>query len=277
MLRIVSAFVLLSLATSCQSQYVANKEPQNVAATPILGDHNEQKNPYGSFFAGEKVKDTYVENVGPVATFKFIARNLPTDKRFVFASQNLGGPIKPLATYDVDDEGLLGRQIDTGSLMLDNEMWLMFDFSRGESVRYWLVSTDSTVRLSSTIVPYPIKAEGRDGAIITLRRLTPDARLMLCEGYEFNPDEKILISSQSGKMRTDNVPVICTNGRFSIVFEPGSAERSGGVCYIDIQRFSERLMLEFDWGCEALNTKKRCGNTARIQPDALMKLPTNLD
>jgi len=278
MSRISFALLMLGVTTSCQQQYVS-KEPQplSVAAQPLLGDHNEQKNPYGSFFAGEKVSDTYVENVGPVATFKFIARNFPTDKKFVFASQNLGGPIKPLAQYDVDDDGTLGRQIDTGTLMLDNEMWLMFDFSRGESVKYWLVSTDGTVRLANTIVPYMIKAEGRDGASVTLRRLTPDAGLMLCEGYDFNPDEQILVSSQSGKARTYNTPITCANGRFSMIFEPASAERSGGIAYVDIQRFSERLMLEFDWGCEALNTKKRCANTSRIQPDALLKLPTNLN
>ena len=55
-----------------------------------------------------------------------------------------------------------------------------------------------------------------------------------------------------------------------------SYDKTGGTAYIDVMRANERLMLEYDWGCEAVNPKRRQGNTSRIKPDALINLPTDL-
>ena len=263
-------FLVLLLLASCQRPEPKVKEVIN----PLVASERE-RNPHHSVFYAERVEDTYIENVGPVATFRFIARKFSPEDKYILGSQNLGQPIQPYAWYEVDDDGQLGRQIDSATLMLDSEMMLMFDYFMGEPVEYWLCSLDGTSRLGVTLVPYPIMSEGQDGATITLRRLTPDARLVLLEGRDFDPDEQIFVSSQSGKQHTHNVPIICINGKFTMIFEPGIAERSGGSAYIDVERIRERLMLKYDWGCEAVNPKKRLANTQKIKRDALIKLPTD--
>lgn len=274
------ALSVAGLASSCQhSSSTPNirKETRKDKPAALVMSGNNEVNPYGSLFYAERTDDTYVENVGSVATYRFIGRRFPEEASYILASQSLGGPRQPVAKYEVDDEGQLGRQIDVGTLMLDNEMILMFDYFKGEPVDYWLCSTDGKSRLRTTFVPYPIVSYGRDGAVISIRRLTQDAGLVLLEGIDFNPDENILVSTQSGTKRTSNVPIVCTNGKFSMVLEPAYAGKSGGTAYVDVMRMNERLMVEYEWGCEAINPKKRQANTSRIKQDALLKLPTTLD
>lgn len=276
-LSLARSICCFALLTDCQ-HHVA-KEP-NKANDQINSEFvypEEEVNPYGSFFFAEREPDTFVENVGQVATFRFIGRRFTPDTKYIFASQNLGHPIKPIVLYEADDDGQLGRQVHNGTMMLDNESLLMLNYFRGEPVKYWLYTSNGKVRLSTTIVPYPIRVTARDGAQINIRRLTQDARLVICEGEDFLADEKILISSQSGAKRTSNVPIVCVNGKFSMIFEPGEDQRSGGIAYVDVQRFNERLMLDYHWGWEAVNPKKLLGNAAKIKPDALLKLPTDLD
>ncbi|MCE5293126.1 MAG: hypothetical protein LLF94_00745 [Chlamydiales bacterium] len=271
-----AVFGTLCLTSSCQ--HTTHEDSSSVkkgAVVPLVAQEREL-NPYGSFFTAERMPDTYIENVGPVATYRFVARKFPQDQVYVLASQSLGGTPQPIAGYEVDDDGHLGRQIEAGTLMLDNEMILMFDYFKGEPVEYWLCSNDATSRLGTSFVPYPISTEAKDGAIITVRRLTQDAGLVLLEGTDFNPDEEIAVGSQVGNMRTPNVPIRCRNGRFSMIFEPKDNDKSGGTAYIDVLRKGERLMLEYDWGCEAVNPKRRQGNTSRIKHDALINLPTDL-
>lgn len=271
MKHLVYFLLVISLAASCQHSVPKVQEQHE---TPLVIQEREL-NPHGSLFYAERMEDTYVENVGLVATYRFIARRFPRDASYLLASQNLGRPLTPVAWYKVDDEGMLGRQIDAGTLMLDNEMILMFDYCRGESVEYWLCSQDSKARLGCTFVPYPIEAEAHDGARISLRRLTQNATLVLLEGYDFNPDEELYITSQSGPLKTENVPIECKNGRFSMIFEPAVPGKSGGVAYVDVQRKNGRLTLEYDWGSEAVNSKKRLANTTKIKQDALLKIPVN--
>lgn len=242
-----------------------------------LASPDREVNPHGSVFYADKQADTFIENVGMVATYRFVARKFLPEEPYLLASENLGSPLEPFAWYEIDDDGHPGRQIEAGTLMLDNEMFLMFDYCKGESVDYWFLSNDKKARLRATIVPYPITVEAKDGATISIRRLTPDARLVLLEGKDFDPDEKIWISSQSGSVRSSNVPVACPGGRFSMLFEPAQEGKSGGTAYVDVVRIRERLMLEYDWGCEATNPKKRMANTQKIKTDALIKLPTQLD
>ncbi len=277
MIRLISlvAISTAALVSSCQHPTNTPKLRKETSANILSGER--EMNPYGSLFYAERAEDTYVENVGSVATYRFIGRRFPEEHIYLLASQSLGGPMQPMAKYEVDEDGQLGRQIDAGTLMLDNEMFLMFDCCKGEPIEYWLCSTDGKARLNTTIVPYPIIAHGRDGAVISVKRLTQDASFALLEGEDFNPDEEILISTQSGTNRTSNTPVICTNGKFSMLLEPSVAGRSGGIAYVDVMRVNERLMVEYDWGCEAVNPKKRQGNTTRIKQDALIKIPTALD
>jgi len=242
----------------------------------LLGQDREL-NPHGSAFYAVRTPDTYIENVGPVATYQFIARKFPPEGSYLFAWQSINGEFTPLFRFEVDDDGQLGRQNDAGTLMLDNERQLMFDFCRGEPVDYWLCSLDGTVRIKTSFVPYPISQQGRDGATITIRRLTADAKLVLVEGWDFDPDEKLYISTQSSGKDTKNVPFECNRGKFSMIIEPAANGKSGGTGYVSVNRRSERIVLEYDWGSEAVNPKKRMANTQRIRQDALMNLPTELN
>ncbi len=274
MKKMIYVIALLALFISCQRPERPTLKKKEIQ-TPLVSDR--QINPHGALFYAERMDDTYVENVGQVVTYRFVARKLPSDTSFLLSNQNLGQALNPIGWYEVDDDGQLGRQIDTGTLMLDNEMILMFDYCKGEPVEYWLISKDQKTRLGTMFVPYPIKCESRDGAIITIRRLTQDARLVLMEGIDFDPDERIVISSQYGSSRTPNVPILCTNGKFSMIFEAASPEKSGGIAYVDVIRKKERMMLEYDWGSEAVNGKRRQANSSRIRHDALLKLPTELN
>ena len=272
-------FAVIGFTSACQrsSESAGIKVAKQKPESDVLLLNDRELNPNGSIFYAERVKDTFVENVGQVATYRFIARKFPPNTTYLLCSQNLGCPMQPVAWYEVDDDGKLGRQLDAGTPMLDNEMILMFDYCRGEAVDYWVCSSDGKARLLSTFVPYPITNHALDGATISIRRLTPDASLVFLEGSDFNPDECITISSQSAAGRTAHVPIVCTNGKFSMIFEPGAPGKSGGTAYVDVTRAAERLMLEYDWGCEAVNPKRRLGNTSRIKQDALLNLPTELN
>jgi len=226
----------------------------------------------GAYIGAERVDDIIVPKVGPVVAYRFVARNFPPDKKLRLASQNLGGPLQYLYAYDVDDDGSVGRQVPEGTLMLENEIFLMFDFFKGQPVRYWLLSDDGAVRKSCQIVPHPIVATAQDGARISIQRLTPDSRLVLVEGRDFLPDETVYITTQSANMRIENVKMPCRKGHFSMVVEPEIEGKSGGIAYVEVLRAHERLILDYEWGWEAINPKKRHSPSRAMDPDALVKL-----
>lgn len=277
-MKLVAAASICSimLLTCSWGQQKSQKEAPPVK--PITSeDFDRDRNPYGSIFIIEKQEDTQVEKVGAVATYKFVARNFVPSQKFDLYKRTLHGPPLLIYEYEVDDDGQLGRNINGSTMMLDNEQFLMFDFFKAEPVQYILRSKDGNVLLSNRLIPYPVEREGKDGAEVHIRRLVPDARLVICEGKDFNADEKIFISSQSAGKRTANVPVICTNGRFSMIFEPATPEKSGGTAYVEILRFNERMVLDYEWGCDAINPKRRMANTTYAPQDALLKLPTELE
>jgi hypothetical protein len=230
------------------------------------------RNPNGASFEAERLSDTVVPKIGSVASYKFIARNFKPNDTMTLMCQNLGGIPKPVAAYQVDDDGTLGRQVPEGTMIFDNDVWLMFDFFRGEPVRYWLVSKDRKTILSTDFVPYPILAKGYGGAQISLRRLVADARLVICEGEGFLPDEELIVTSKSSDRMIANVPVVCAYGKFSMLFEPAQNNKTGGTGFIEFKRQNERLVLEYDWGSEAVSTKKRIANSISLDPGTLQKL-----
>ena len=263
-------FVLL-FAAGCQArqQTSVTIEPKPFVVYPV---EVVERNPYASSFAVERLPDTQVPKVGSVASFKFVARGFVPNSRITLANQSLGGPIKPICEFQVDDDGTLGRQVPEGTMILDNDVWLMFDFLRGEPIRYWLISADNKTRLSQLFVPYPLRTKGRDGAEVSLRRLVPDASLVLCEGDGFLPDEEVFVTSTSADKMIAQVPIVCAYGKFSMAFEPKRAGKTGGVSVIEIKRQYERLLLEYDWGSEAVSKKKVIASPNNMNSDTLQKL-----
>ena len=267
----VVAFVLCVLASGCtpkpEVSLKMEEKPFVVQTAPDL-----QQNPYGATFEAQRLPDTVIPRVGSVASYKFVARNFKPDDRLFLYSQTLSGPLKLITEYQVDDDGTLARQVSDGTMILDNDVWLMFDFFRGEPVRYWLISKDKTTSLSCKFIPYPIVAKGRDGATIELCRLIPDAKLVICEGEGFLPDEELYVTSKSANKMIANVPVQCPNGKFSITFEPCPPGKTGGAGFVEIKRQNERLILEYDWGSEATSQKKRIACSALMEPGTLQKM-----
>ncbi len=237
-----------------------------------LFDVNEIANPYNIVFRAQKFEDVSIENVGNVAAYQFIVRKAPLEMQFVLFCQSLGKPPTPVFEYEADDHGELGRQLGPGTMMLDNDLVLLFNFFQGEPVDYWLVSKDLKTVMKTSFVPYPIKAEGKDEASISIKRLVPDARLLLCEGDGFLPDERLLITTRSGDRCIPNIAINCVNGRFALLLEPEVAGKSGGTASLEVRRFHERLFLDYDWGSEALNKRKMIADANRMAADTLQQL-----
>lgn len=266
----------LAFTTSCTHTAITPDATQNVSVQNkpfvVRPLDTEDINPYGVVFDVEPLNDVDVPKVGKVAAYGFVGRNFSPDQTVVLASQHINGTLKPLYEYMVDDDGTLGRQIADGMMMLENEVILMFDFFRGQPIRYWLYTKDGKVRVSRLVVPYPIQTTGKDGATISIRRITPDAKLALCEGYDFLPDELVLVSTQTGKDLIANIPISCPNGKFSIALEPGLSGKTGGKAYVEVKRTTERLLLEYSWGCEAVHTKSVIAPSRYVDQDTLQKL-----
>lgn len=274
----------LLVTTSCANQAVQSTAQKSSSDELIRADlvpvdqfildprEAPEDNPYGSQFEAQRQQDVEIPKVGTVAAFSFIGRNFIPDQKVTLASQSLYGAIKPLYEYQADDDGFLGRQIPEGTMMLENDVWLMFDFYKGQPVRYWLYTKDGKVRISTLFIPYPIETQARDGAKISIRRLTPDARLVICEGVDFLPDERLFITTQAAGQMVANTPIACANGSFSMVLEPGASGKTGGKALVEVKRANERLVLDYDWGCEAINPKKRLAPAKYMEQDVLSKL-----
>jgi hypothetical protein len=244
--------ILISAAvfTGCAPRPVIKTDNQELVAAYIPPEEEVISNPKRVHFSIKKYKDIEVKNVGTVTAIQFVVRGAEPEKKYILWSQPLGRDITAVYEYETDDYGLLGRQIGNGTMMLDDDLLLMFDFFKGEPVKYYLTSFDKSTVLQAEFVPYPIVAEAKDEAIVTMKRLVPDASLLLCEGNGFLPDEHLLVTTQSGSKIVPSIPMVCKNGKFSFIFEPQVPHKSGGTGYIEIRRFSERVVLDCDWGCE---------------------------
>lgn len=270
----------IGLLIGCTEQVAKSKADDGlvrddlIAVEPFVLQACEviEKNPYGSQFEAYHHEDVDVPKLGKVAAVAFIGRNFIPDQKLTLASYNIYGIVRPIYELQADDDGYLGRQVPEGTMMLENEVLLMFDFFRGQPIRYLLYSSDGKVLLSSLFVPYPIETTGKDGAKVSLRRLTYDGRLMFCEGVDFQPDEVIKVTSQAAGIIVQDTVVVCENGVFTMVFEPGATGKTGGKAIVEIRRARERLFLEYDWGSEAINPKKRLAIEKYTSQDTMANL-----
>jgi hypothetical protein len=264
--------VIAIVISACTPKPFEKNDSQKIAEAYSPPEENAFSNPTGMHFSVKKYKDVFFKNVGTVTAVQFVVRGATVGKKYILWCKPLGRDMKALYEYDTDDYGLLGRQLGPGTMMLDDDILLLFDFFKGEPVKYYLTSFDKSTVLQTEFVPYPICTTARDEAQVTLKRLVPDASLVLCEGEGFLPDEHLLITTQSGTVIIPNKPVICTNGKFSFIFEPAAPKKSGGIGYVEIRRFSERLVVDCDWGCEAFSKKKLFARSDLLEPEALLKL-----
>ena len=269
-------FVIIAVFLACtprpQDEDVERPKSKAVLSAYIPPDENAFGNPSKMHFSVKKYNDIPLRNVGTVTALQFIVRDAEPEQRYILWSQPLGREIKPVYEYEADDQGLLGRQIGGGTMMLDDDLLLMFDFFKGEPVKYYLTSYDKSTVLQVEFTPYPLRIEAKDEATVNIKRLVPNASLVLVTGEGFLPDEHLLLTTQSGTTIIPNVPIWCKNGRFSCIFEPEVPHKSGGTGYIEIRRFAERLVLDCDWGCEAFSKKKLLARSEGLDSETMLKL-----
>jgi hypothetical protein len=269
---VFAAFIIFAGCTPRTKVNSDRPESKEALSVYIPPDENTFCNPSKMHFSVKKYKDVSLKNVGTVTALRFVVRGAKPEQKYVLWCQSLGRDVKPVYEYESDDRGLLGRQIGQGTMMLDDDMLLMFDFFKGEPVKYYLTSFDKDTVLQAEFVPYPLSVEAKDEAIVTIKRLVPNASLVLCEGEGFLPDEHLLITTQSGTTIVANTPFVCRNGKFSFIFEPEVPHKSGGTGYVEVRRFSERLVLDCDWGCEAFSKKKIMARSESLDAETLLQL-----
>lgn len=253
--------ILASILLFCACAPVREKEEIALIAN----------NPLGIVMKNKKMLTVDTPNAGLITYYTVSAKNVPPNKKFNLYAADVVNPSKPYLELVSDKEGCLRLAAEKDVLLQDYPICMIYQHP-GQPVTIWLVSDDKSNATKTSFIPYPLETFARDGAEVSLTRLTPNASLALCKGKYFQKNEKLEISLCS-KEKNISRSISCQNGDFSFELVPPDQNGCGELLTLVVKRQSgEQLTLSYAWGRESLNREHLLGNIAKCQNEDYDKI-----
>lgn len=153
-----------------------------------------------------------------------------------------------IAEFVADRKGLLNTIKD--GVPLSGFDLIQFDLMNGEAIYFVLASASKKSCLPTQIIMDPIEFAWADGAYLYALLTTKDASLFTFIGKGFQPNEQLVVVSESGKEVVRSIAKTDDNGRWHGMTAPGVKGMRGGPASLSIQRSDtgETGKLSYLWG-----------------------------
>lgn len=226
----------------------------------------KEQNPLGIVFEHRACSKIEVPGVGHVAVMGLQVKNVLPGGWYELKVENSAGL---LATKRVFISNINGRllQIENGRIKSALDTLRIFENDKlpGERSKYWLISKDGTTAVSCTYVPYPWETHAKDGASLSLERVTYDAQIVTLHANGFRPNEPLEFTSHSGDETIKGNVTCDQNGMLTASLLPAVIGQKGGKASVVMKRLNgELLSIDYEWGRDAMNRDKLIAPLAKI-------------
>lgn len=188
----------------------------------------ETKNPDGILFTYEKCE--FKESKEPhsksksVRFIRFKAENVPENKTFQLLAVGMDNTQHDLGEFQMKD----GRLRDKKDDRIFEECNVVMLARKGEVFKVYLIATDGTTCVNTTIIPQSLEVIAKDGAKIGIALMDQDATVFCVAAAGFEKGESL-------KLHTDSCGEIITtsltadqSGNFSTFLLPAVIGKKGG-------------------------------------------------
>jgi len=188
--------------------------------------------------------------------FRIFARGVAERKQYALAIWKIGTAQKLQVLSGpayVNRKGLmLTRKPSADEEELESaEQGLEYDISvqaaDGEPVRFALLSKDSKVIASGTLVPYPLQASDK-GCRLSALLSAPEAEIVLVTADGFAPNAELMVEGNSAGELKQSKHKTDANGRVEFVELPYVVGKEAGVLTDTIETPDCSVKLRVPWG-----------------------------
>jgi hypothetical protein len=211
----------------------------------------------------ERLPDREGPGGSSLLAYHFIANSAPPRKYFYLYGKSTDGHSDSimLGPFKSDNAGKLYHSCNGKNKPLEDFSIVFTGQIPGLATDFVLFSIDtattSTV-IRKRIIGYPLEVHGNDGAHIALVREGRNGSIILCEGKNFKPNEKLQCVSKSGDEIINNSFNCTPDGSFVTLFAPEIIGATGGSAEAEFTRTNgEKFVFHYDWGDKVLKSENQ--------------------
>lgn len=203
--------------------------------------------------------DEFNRSDGHFTRFRVFARGVPEGTLYKVAMWKIGTPIQNLQVMSspayVNSKGLLLTRkpnADQEDIQLAEEN-LEFDIgvqaANGEPIRFALLSKDSKVIASGTLVPYPLESSNKGCRLFALLS-APEANIVLVTADGFAPNTDLVVKGDSAGELKQSKHKTDANGRVEFAESPYVVGKEVGVLTDTIETQDCSVSVQVPWAKE---------------------------
>lgn len=185
--------------------------------------------------------------------FNLFAKGLKPGNRYTLYMVNTLLNKTMMGDFVVNRNGELESVKDR--ILLSNHNLMVVGPIKGEQMYYVLVSSNKKTYLAVQIIPDPIEYQWSDQAYVNALLLTKDATQFMVVGKGFQPNEQLVVTSQSGdEIGHFNVETN-KDGMWISIILPGTIGKKGGPASVSVKRShsAELGTMNYLWGTAVKN------------------------
>ncbi|MGK5595729.1 MAG: hypothetical protein ACSNEK_10295 [Parachlamydiaceae bacterium] len=164
------------------------------------------------------------------------AHGLEPGQEFSFYISNLEHPGMWMGNFIVNDEGRLAspRYQQNSQYFF---YYILYNSHPGEEIFFVLISKDKTQTITASCIPSPIKAEWKDGAILTLYPVDRQYKTFQLKGTAFKPFEQVQLVHFAYDTFTEESVEAEEDGSLSFLLQPFiRTQDTGGEATLMVKR-----------------------------------------
>lgn len=225
--RILAPMFCVAVLTSCRPQFKENN-PQSVQLSSTRAIKTEHDITY--------------------AVCKLSTSKLQPNRIYTLEAISMGKR-QVYNTYRVNEKGELVQRDDHAKKLKDNRIYLVNSSLKGIPVRFNLVSKDGKEVISTKVIPFPLEAEGRGGAKISLEAQDTNGITFLIYMQGFKPYEQVMFKTKTATQNSSKVITTNERGEFmGVLSHTHENPKLGKDSKVEVMRTNETLKIDYTWG-----------------------------
>ena len=248
-MRLFSTLLLLTICLFAQSADVSPEIQQRAQRNANVYRNLSAQSTTGAQLRAERIEVKQLPGAGKLVHFRLYASGVPHDVPYHLLMIRINGSAaqSPPDPKIVEESGLVADSPGDS-----HDLYLAA--AKGEPYYFALISDDKKVRVFTSVIPFPIKAEDKKCSIEVVR-LTVDFEQALVRFTEFPPDAKIQIESDSAGEKRGFEAHTDKLGSSDVTILPYKKDTEKGDLMLKASSGTCSPTIRFTWGKNTYRTE----------------------
>jgi hypothetical protein len=192
------------------------------------------------------------ESGAGVRTYEFVVSGVAEKQSFDLWGQRIGGEPVRVAGYKlvIGEQGRLARP-RANQEFVDYFRLTLSEFCPGESMKFWIISSDEKIRAKTSVIPYPLESRDENAGYVLTAQLLGRDGLYGVEATGFTPNEEVeSIVTMDGREVSREKKIIEGAAGMMFILDPRKVGVQGGKSSLTLIGERGRVSLDLPWGSQ---------------------------